>query len=387
MISTARRSRPLRQPPPRPALDAPGRVSLPVINPAFLAEGDPFSPHKILNHFDRLTRLAQGRLVYPVTVEIDPTNLCNHRCQWCVSAESHTGQSLGLDRFRSLIDELRRCDVRSIVLKGGGEPTAHPRFLDMLDILREGRLGTGLITNGSMPRPGTPERILDSCQWVRVSLDAATADTHCLIHGSTDFEKIVGNISYLTANARQTTVGLNFVAEERNCCEMAAFAELARSIGCAYVTIRCVFDPAHPMSQDLRDAMRQEAVAAKQLETPSFRVFLGNFTDRYLNADPSQLSVHPRCLGPNLIGIVGGDGEVYACCFLRGNMQFSLGSINQHTFREIWTGPRRREVMQAVYEGRCNKVCAGGQTANRYNLYNEILNYLACACKPHSDFA
>lgn len=404
MISV-NRARPVRRPPPRVESDERARVHLPVIPwidiapslpeplvqpsaaPVVPPPGDPFNPHKILNHFDRLQRLVQGDLVFPITVEIDPTNVCNHRCPWCVSMESHTGESLEFATFQKLIDELRQCDVRSIVLKGGGEPTVHPRFIDMLDVLQQAGFSVGLITNGSMPRPGSAEKILECCQWVRVSLDAATAQTHHKIHGTRDFNKIVQNVAYLTGHTRQTMVGLNFVTEAANAHEMVQFAELGQSLGVAYVSIRCVFDPANPLLEDLRAAMRQQALAAKRLETASFRVFLGNFTDRYLNADRSEPFPYRRCLGPNLIGIVGGDGDVYACCFLRGNKKFSFGNIAHQSFRDIWTSDRRQEVMQSIYRGECARACAGGMTANRYNTYNEILNYLSAEEKMHADFA
>jgi radical SAM protein with 4Fe4S-binding SPASM domain len=301
--------------------------------------------------------------------------------------ESHTGESLDLDTFKKLIDDLARSDVRSIVLKGGGEPTVHPRFIEMLDVLKQAGLSTGLITNGSLPRPGSREKVLECCQWVRVSLDAATAETHHQIHGTRDFARILQNTAYLTGHARQTMIGLNFVAEARNCHEMVPFAQLGQSLGAAYVTIRCVFDPAKPLPEDLRAAMRQHALSAKNLETSRFRVFLGNFTDRYLNADRAEPFPYQRCLGPNLIGIVGGDGEVYACCFLRGNKKFSFGNIAHHSFQDIWSSPRRQEVMQSVYRGECARACAGGMTANRYNTYNEILNYLTAEQKMHASFA
>ncbi|HEX2971928.1 MAG TPA: radical SAM protein [Tepidisphaeraceae bacterium] len=379
MISTAKHPRPVPQTPrhsfPLPVIDPPG------------ASGDPFSQYKILNHFDRLQAVARGEQVFPITVEIDPTNRCNHRCQWCVSMESHTGEMLDLERFALLVGELRQTGVRSVVLKGGGESSTHPHFNQMLEILRQAQMPAGLITNGSLPQAGTRDKVLECCQWVRVSLDAATAPTHRLIHGTTDFEKITANVAYLTAHASRTMVGLNFVAEARNCREMAQFAHLGKSLGAAYVSIRCVFDPANPLPDAIRDVMRQQVAEAKQLDDGRFRVFLGNFTDRYLNADPQQAFPYRRCLGPNLIGIVGGDSHVYACCFLRGNRQFSFGNLEEQSFTEIWNGPRRQEVMEAVYRGQCHRVCSGGMTANRYNTYNEILNYLATEAKPHSAFA
>jgi radical SAM protein with 4Fe4S-binding SPASM domain len=358
--------------------------------PAVPSGGDPFSPYKILNHFERLAAAAAGHLVSPITVEIDPTNVCNHRCKWCVSIESHTGEVIDLPRFRTLIAELKSADVRSIVLKGGGEPTVHPHFIEMLDAVRESGLEAGLITNGSMPRRGSREKVLQTCEWVRVSLDAATPQTHRAIHGTSDFTRILQNVEYLTSNSTRTMIGLNFVAERRNYQEMVAFADLGKSLGCAYVTIRCVFDPTDALPDDIRAEMRQQALSAKALEDAApdgFRVFLGNFTDRYLNAERAAPFPYPRCLGPNLVGIVGGDGHVYACCFLRGDKRFSFGSIHEQSFSEIWSGPRRQAVMNSVYRGECGRACAGGMTANRYNTYNEILNYLAAEEKKHVAFA
>lgn len=358
--------------------------------PAMLAapaDGDPFSPYKILNHFDRLSALVRGELVYPITVEIDPTNVCNHRCAWCVSIEAHNEQHISIERFNELVGQLKSLDVKSIVLKGGGEPTVHPRFPEMLDAAHAAGLDIGLITNGSFPRKGSVEKVLETCQWARVSLDAATPETHRLIHGTLDFPRIIENVRRLTSRASHTMVGLNFVAEPRNYREMAEFAEMGKRLGVAYVTIRCVFNPDQPLAPETRDEMRSLARRAKSVEAGGFRVFLGNFTDRYLDADPHAVLNHQKCLGPNLVGVVGGDGEVYACCFLRGNPQFSFGSIHRQSFDEIWKGDRRREVMDAVYAGKCGRVCAGGMTANRYNIYNDILNYLAAESKQHASFA
>ncbi len=355
---------------------------LPAIPP-----GDPFSPHKVLLHFDRLRAIARGEHAWPVTVEIDPTNVCNHRCGWCVSAQSHTGEQLTPERLESLVAELAAADVRSVVVKGGGEPSTHPHFARLVDGLRASGLAVGLITNGSFPRAGGIAAARRTCSWVRVSLDAATAETHRLIHGTRDFDKVVANVAALAEGDDAPVVGLNFVAEPRNHTEMAAFARLGRQLGVAYVSIRCVFDPDKPMSAETRAALRAESDAAKHEATAGFRVFLGNFTDRYLNADATAPFPHARCLGPNLVGVVGGDGEVYACCFLRGDKRFSFGNVNRQSFADVWTGPKRQQVMDAVYRGDCGRACAGGMTANRYSTYNDILNYLAAEEKRHAEFA
>ncbi len=349
-------------------------------------DGDPFSPHKILNHFDRVQALVRGENAAPVTVEIDPSNRCNHRCDWCVSFESHTGEMLDYALFSRLIDDVHTMGVRSIVIKGGGEPTIHRRIDDMLRLVADRGLAQGLVTNGSLPRAGTLDVVLDTCDWVRISLDAAGRDTHRAIHGSRDYERIIANIGHLTDHARRTLIGLNFVAEPRNHREMLAFAQLGRALNVDYVSIRCVFDPARPLAAKTRAGLRRQAAAARALQDEHYRVFLGDFTEQALDAGPRRPFPYRRCLAPNLVGVVGGEGDVYACCFLRGNPAFSFGSLGRQSFEQIWNGPRRRTVMEAVYRGECGHICRGGMTRSRYMLYNEILNYLTREEKQHAEF-
>ncbi len=351
--------------------------------------GDPFSPFKILNHLDVLQAVARGEVAPPVTVEIDPTNVCNHRCQWCVSTMSHNGEEFTFEQLTRLIDDLVRLGSKSVVLKGGGEPTLHKQFNAMMRKVADAGLALGVITNGTMPWPDTPRILLETAEWVRISLDAATAQTHRLIHGSRDFQRIVRNLSFLTENTRRTLVGLNFVAEPRNHREIYDYAKLGRSLGVAYVAIRCVFDPTVQLEQAVRGEMRRQIEAAKSLTDESFRVLAGDFSDTHLDAGPDQPFPYRRCLGPNLVGIIGGDGTVFACCFLRGNPDFSLGNVHEQSFDEIWGSDRRREVMQRADRGECGRVCMGigGLSASRYHLYNELLDYLTLENKAHADFA
>jgi MoaA/NifB/PqqE/SkfB family radical SAM enzyme len=379
--------------PTRPAVD---RYVAPVVlrsvngePPGSRFAGDPFSPFKILNHLGVLQAVVRGETAPPVTVEIDPTNVCNHRCQWCVSTMSHNGEQFTLEQFVRLIGDIARLGAKSVVLKGGGEPTLHKQFNAMMRKVADAGLAPGVITNGTMPWPDTPRILLETADWVRISLDAATAETHRLIHGARDFQRIVRNISFLTENARRTLVGLNFVAEPRNHREIRDFAKLGRSLGAAYVAIRCVFDPTVRLDRAVREEMRRQIEAAKSLADEGFRVLAGNFSDAHLDAGPDRPFPYRRCLGPNLVGIIGGDGEVFACCFLRGNPAFSLGNVHRQGFDEIWASDHRREVMQRADRGDCGRICMGigGLSASRYHLYNELLDYLTLKPKAHADFA
>ena len=42
-----------------------------------------FSADKILKHLDRVNAWLQGHNQPPITVELDMTNFCNHKCPEC----------------------------------------------------------------------------------------------------------------------------------------------------------------------------------------------------------------------------------------------------------------------------------------------------------------
>ena len=49
-----------------------------------------FNPHnKILCHLDKVDELLNNKNPSPVTMEIDPSNACNHSCPFCISGHLH----------------------------------------------------------------------------------------------------------------------------------------------------------------------------------------------------------------------------------------------------------------------------------------------------------
>ncbi|MBI4614008.1 MAG: radical SAM protein [Planctomycetes bacterium] len=361
--------------------------------PVSTASGDPyddganqFSPYKILNYWDRVQKLLRGERCYPITVEIDPTNLCNHACGWCVSLEAHSNRRIDFPILRERVVEMASLGVQSIVLKGGGEPTIYPEIVPLIRAIARAGLRVGLITNGSWADPAIDEAVLECVDWVRVSLDAATPETHELIHRSRDFDRILANTRSLAERAGRTTVGTNFCIHRENYREILDMGLLARDLGARYASFRTALVRNDRLEMEIVDEMERQAALVRDLQGERFKVFLCNFSRDDLLQTVEPRFKFPRCLGPNLVGVLGGDGKVYACCFLRGHAAFAMGDVGKQTFQEIWDGDRRREVMERAEQGDCGRVCLGGTTRMRYDYYNELLNYLADERKLHKEF-
>ncbi|HND19914.1 MAG TPA: radical SAM protein, partial [Acidobacteriota bacterium] len=101
---------------------------------------DVFSPIKLFSHMDRMHDWWHGRTVYPVTMELSPSTICNHFCTWCMHGGyfgSHKGDDkslkaypdssvMPLDFYRTLVDELAELGIKSMIFSGSGEPFVNP---------------------------------------------------------------------------------------------------------------------------------------------------------------------------------------------------------------------------------------------------------------------
>lgn len=76
------------------------------------------------------------------------TRVCNQRCLFCLDRDAQNGTFLDFEALRRELLRGRRLGMRRVVLSGG-EPTLHPRFLELVSLARD--LGYGhiqAITNG-----------------------------------------------------------------------------------------------------------------------------------------------------------------------------------------------------------------------------------------------
>ncbi len=115
----------------------------------------------------------------PVSINLDLTTACNFRCPHCVdSGIINTGESLDLATIRESIDTLAGKGLKSVILIGGGEPTVHKDFEDIVEHVRSRDLQVGIATNGSrLERVERIAPLLKDGDWVRLSLDSASEDT------------------------------------------------------------------------------------------------------------------------------------------------------------------------------------------------------------------
>jgi MoaA/NifB/PqqE/SkfB family radical SAM enzyme len=289
---------------------------------------------------------------------MDFANPCSHKCQWC-SWQKHRkdeGGFLSEEAFKSIAIDCMDMGVRGFEVCGGGEPLIHPNAHLFIKTL--GELGNLLlITNGSH----LTKEDAHYSKTIRVSLDAATAETHKKLHESDDWNQVLENIR---SSAETTRVGLGFLIHPDNFEEIPLFAKLGKKLGCEFVHIR----PCYTDYDEVRDLVGFDwfewvktkhsrldwlIAEAKKAETDDFKVYA-----TFYKTQPLKDWVFKRCYAPYLNPQITPSGAVWICCEQRGEPGAHIGTIGvDGSLKDIWFSEKHRHLMNARPNDWCFAKC------------------------------
>ncbi len=374
-----------------------------------------FNPHKHLVHINRVTALAQGQDVSPVTLELDVISACHHHCHWCVDPPgSHSNQIMTVPTAQRIMEEAKDLGVKGIVFKGGGESTLHPEFPEILRIADELGFEIGLVTNGGhLRQDALLQAIVEHCAYLRVSIDGPTRESRQDIHGVDDFDQLVLNTKRLMAlrgAQRHPIIGATFCLDYARRTLIGQCIQLGESFNLDYVLIRPPFceEVGFPSPHTPQEAamLRKEICQAARQYTGKMPVMAGNWVGDQewtaINSTTSQSDLARRdvairhakqngiehltgrCLASPLFLVVSAGGEVYGCCCLRGIRKFSFGIINYAsgmTLASIMSNEQRKKILARMRQVECLQYCT-----HPLAKINEIIGYLALPQKFHSSF-
>lgn len=307
---------------------------------------------KSFAHLDRLAAWKDGGTPGPVTVEWDLSNVCSLGCQFCHFAHTHvagpwaqlrqkpatysdTGRMADVALVERALVEMAMLDVKAIVWSGGGEPTLHPAFADLVNYTAELGLQQGIYTLGGHVTDDIAAAARH-LSWAVVSLDCADADTYAAekhVPASRFFDACQG-VQKLAAQA--PVVGVSFLLHAGNWRQTADMLSLARSLGATYATFRPTIETS-PLMPSVCDADRSWITDAMptlwelyaepdvEIHPPRFEAYRDWSGHGYM-----------ACHGVTLVTMVTPDGRVWLCPNRRGMAGAELGDLRIETFAELW---------------------------------------------------
>lgn len=340
--------------------------------------------HKLIYHPERVAKLAEvgkdwekAKHIYPIYMEIAPVGACNHRCTFCsVDYIGYKANRLSMDVMNERIPELGRLGVKSIMYAGEGEPLLHKDISAMIRLTKESGIDVSLTTNATIMPKNFLEVALPAISWIKVSLNAASAENYARIHGTKaeDFDKVLKNLATMVQHRRENNldcvIGAQILLLPENANEIVLLADICRSLGIDYLVVK-------PYSQHLfsgntthsdidYSGLLEIGEELKQYDTDSFNIIFRSHTMKKY----SEPHAYKRCNAtPFVWGYIMASGVVSSCSAYLLDERFELGNINSESFESIWTGEKRKRNFEFVSNdldiSECRKNCRMDEV-NRY---------------------
>ncbi len=287
---------------------------------------------------------------YPRRLVFELTNACNLNCVMCGrNAADFKPTVFDMDVFRSF--EPLMDTIEEVTLMGWGEPTIHPHFNEMLEIINRHSARKYFCTNG-MNLQKIKNAVFDyNVDVFAVSLDGATDETNGRIRRGSDIRKITDDLKEVVQMKRDRGLKypwINFVfcAMASNIRELPDLVRLAAEIGLEEVKVvyLTVFEQSllgetlWGKEQLVRDVFEEAIEIGEELG-----IILK--LPHYVGEDPAGDHLHKDCFVVWRDFFLGSDGFVRPC--MSTPIQFFQYDRNKD-FMEIWNAPEYQNYRKIV---------------------------------------
>lgn len=315
----------------------------------------------------------------PVCLYLETTNRCNLLCTTCPRTfeELEPPADMSWALFTSIVDQFP--EIARAVLHGVGEPMMVRQLPRMIRYLKDRGTYVLFNTNGTLLTLRKGKELIEArLDELRVSLDAAEAQSFALVRGRDMFDRIVRNVSAFIGMQRELQyesprVSLWLTGLKETVAELPAFVRLAHDIGVREVYLQRLvyFADGEGLARE-ESALFERTTGAEQARIREAEELAGSLGIAF-NASGAtepgtslkqQKDTQPwsLCRRPWTLMYFTAHGKALPCCIApfsaRGYDGFTLGDATQQSLREIWNGPRYQVFRRALLSDKPPASCA-----------------------------
>ena len=256
----------------------------------------------------------------PQLLMIETTNACNSRCSFCARSKMRRKTNImDFNLFRKVIDDSKELGIKFVDIHGFGEPLLDPLLVKRISYAKaKGIDFISITTNGSLLNERFMNQLLDSgLDQIVISLDAFSESVYEKIRPALDFDLVEKNVKTLVKlrherGSTKPKIMLAYVESQQNKSETKRFVQkwqgVVDAVNVSYL---------HNWGGALND------------------VKYSNRTRKF----------HPCPFLWTSI-VVSVDGQVPICCLDYDNSAV-LGSLNERSINEIWSGHKMKETRKS----------------------------------------
>ena len=336
------------------------------------------APHR---YFERVAARATAAEQDPICVYLETTNRCNLLCTTCPRTyeELEPPADMSWDLFRRIVDQLPR--IERAVLHGIGEPMLVKNLPRMVRYLKDRGTYVLFNTNGTVLNEKNGRALIDAgLDELRVSLDAANAQSYQAIRGKNYFNRILKNVRAFRAlqerlGCERPRVSAWLTGLKETIAELPDFVRVAAEIGVKEVYLqRLVFFEDDAIGHARPDQALYERMTRDEAhyldEATALACSLGlTFSASGAVSEPGLSLKRPEdgspwsmCRRPWTVMYFTANGRALPCCIApfaqRGYEHYTLGDATQQTLQEIWNGPAYQSFREGLLSEHPPAACA-----------------------------
>jgi len=279
--------------------------------------------------------------VMPRVLDIEATNLCNHRCPLCPnSSQPREVGMMDTGKFIELAREVQPF-ASTACLSILGEGLLHPELFEMIKGAEDLGLRCSLLTNGSIIDERVDEMLESGLTSVKISIDGANAESHERYRVGADFERTRRGVELLCRERNRRGldrphIRIMSLLFRHNQGEHDDIRRWAEEIGADGVELRPVWVGKEPFTEEEHSELVAEWLPDDRALTRDG--WVGQKKCRAWRVCPV---LHKATILWN--------GDVVACGRCAWGNHEPFGNVfTDGGFRAVWTSDRHRELIARV---------------------------------------
>jgi wyosine [tRNA(Phe)-imidazoG37] synthetase (radical SAM superfamily) len=265
----------------------------------------------------------------------------------------NAGKNLALEEVKKTINTLHSHGLLSVILIGGGEPTLHKDFGEIVRYIKSKRLQIGIVTNGS--RLEKIEAVVEELKekdWIRISIDAAGEGVFKQLHlpkTQVTLSRILEKAKKVKEKNPVVSLGYSFVVVwdgveingkrlPPNMEEMARSVELAREFSFDYISFKpCLVrlnesqretllkNVGKTKEEEIIDQIRVALQEAKRFAGDQVKILESSNLKAMLNRETDQIKRQPKRCHMQFFRTVVTPFGIFHCPAFRGVEEARIG--------------------------------------------------------------
>lgn len=288
--------------------------------------------YKELRQQARIDLAASSPLPAPLTIYLEPTNVCNFRCVMCPESMPDYSERAGYyeamdwNLYREIIRQIQEFGqpLRSLKLYFEGEPLLNRRLPEMIVEARINEIANRIevTTNGSMLHSAAADALIESgLDYLQVSIYSVLTDDHA---------RITGQARFTPADISANVWRLRRQRDQRGSTK-------------PFIHVKLMYDS----ERGRREFERIYANLADEISVQAQHNWMGDIRSESLvqikGLDEQPTRTKRACAFPFYMLTVKANGDVSVCCVdWRGGLK--LGNVAEQSLMQMWTGEKMQEI-------------------------------------------